>query len=125
MLTRPFLGPSGKRDRAMVALVLILLSVAGFYLTPLREQLDLIYLDSTQKVARKTIVRPSSENVVIVGIDEETERRFDEPFALWHRHLGDALAAIARGNPKLVVLDIILPERSYDTIVPGLDAALL
>ena len=35
------------------------------------------------------------------------------------------MAAIARGNPKLVVLDIVLPERSYDRIVPGLDAALL
>jgi adenylate cyclase len=125
MLTRPFLGQAGKRGRTMVALLLILLAVTGFYLTSLRAQLDLIYLDSMQKVAREVVVRPTDQNVVIVGIDEETERRFDEPFALWHRHLGDTLAAIARGNPKLVVLDIILPERSYDTIVPGLDVALL
>ncbi|HKQ25947.1 MAG TPA: adenylate/guanylate cyclase domain-containing protein [Burkholderiales bacterium] len=102
-----------------------MLAVAGFHLTPLRERLDLIFLDATQKFARAVAVRPANESVVIVGIDEETERRFEEPFALWHRHIGEGLAAIARGNPKLVVVDIALPERSYDGIVPGFDAALL
>ena len=109
----------------MILLVLILLAVASFHLTPLRERLDLIFLDAMQKFARAVAVRPANESVVIVGIDEETERRFEEPFALWHRHIGEGLAAIARGNPKLVVVDIALPERSYDRIVPGFDAALL
>jgi adenylate cyclase len=125
MLTRSFFGQSGNCDRTKIVLLLVLLPVASFHLAPLREQVDLIYLDSMQKLAREVVVRPTYQNVVIVGIDGETERRFDEPFALWHRHLGDALAAISRGDPKLVVLDIILPERSYDTIVPGLDIALL
>ena len=125
MLPRTFLGQSGNRGQSMVVLALILLAVASFHLTPLRERLDLIFLDAMQRLARAVAVRPANESVVIVGIDEETERRFEEPFALWHRHIGEGLAAIARGNPKLVVVDIVLPERSYDGIVPGLDAALL
>lgn len=123
MLNGKSLGKNGKRSA--IALLLILLAIAGFHLTPLRAQMDLKYLDSMQGFARRMAARPADANVVLVGIDEETERRFDEPFALWHRHLGDGLTAIASGNPKLVVLDIVLPERSYDGIVPGLDAALL
>ncbi len=125
MPTRTFLGQSGNRGQSVVILALILLAVASFHLTPLRERLDLIFLDAMQRLVRAVAVRPAEESVVIVGIDEETERRFEEPFALWHRHMGEALAAIARGNPKLIVVDIVLPERSYDRIVPGLDTALL
>ncbi len=125
MLSGNFLGQNGKHERSVVVLLLILLAVGGFYLTSLRAQMDLKYLDAMQRFVHQVAARPTDGKVVIVGIDEETERRFDEPFALWHRHLGDGLAAIAHGNPKLVVLDIVLPERSYDGIVPGLDVALL
>ncbi|NWG72797.1 MAG: CHASE2 domain-containing protein, partial [Parvularculaceae bacterium] len=103
----------------------ILVAVAVLHLTPLRERLDGAALDLTQRLARAVAPRPAIEEVVIVGIDEETERRFPEPFALWHRPLGEALAAIAQGNPRLVALDIALPEQSYDSLIPGLDAALI
>jgi len=103
----------------------VLLAVAMLHFTPLRERLDGAVLDLTQRVVRTVAPRPAIEDVVIVGIDEETERRFQEPFALWHKRLGEALAAIARGNPRIVALDIALPERSYDSLVPGLDAELV
>jgi len=91
----------------------------------LRERLDNAALDATQRLVRAAAPRPAVENIVIVGIDEETERRFPEPLALWHRHLGEALVAMASANPKLIALDIVLPERSYDSLVPGLDAELV
>ena len=28
-----------------------------------------------------------------------------EPFALWHKHFGEALSAIAAGNPRIVVVE--------------------
>jgi len=69
--------------------------------------------------------RLAVEDVVIVGVDEGTEHSFPEPFAFWHKPLGEALTAIARGKPRLVALDIVLPERSYDALLPGLNAELI
>jgi adenylate cyclase len=60
-----------------------------------------------------------------VGIDAETERRFPQPFALWHRPLAAALVAIARANPRVIALDIILPERSFEELIPGAHAELI
>ncbi len=115
-----------RRGRPALMFGAVLLAVAVLHFTPLRERLDGTALDLTQRVVRAVAPRPAVEEViVIVGIDEETERRFPEPFALWHKRLGEALEAIALGNPRLVALDIALPERSYDSLVPGLDAELI
>lgn len=112
-------GPSGLMFGS------VLFVIAALHFTPLRERLDDAALDLTQRAVRAVAQRPAVEDVVIVGIDEETERRFPEPFALWHKRLGEALSAIAAGNPRLLALDIALPERSYDGLVPGLDAELI
>ena len=105
--------------------VAVVAVIAGLYVTPLRERLDGGALDATQRLVRQLAPRPAVEDVVIVGIDEQTEQAFPEPFALWHKHLADVLRAIARGKPRLAALDIVLPERAYDNLVPGLDAELM
>ncbi len=115
----------GNLQSAAIAFACIFAAVAIFHLSGLRERLDNTALDAIQRFVRTLSPRPAIENVVIVGIDEETERRFTEPLALWHQHLGDALAAIAQGHPKLVALDIVMPQRSYDGLVPGLDEQLV
>ena len=97
----------------------ILIVVGALQASVVGERLNYSALDATQRLVRALAPRPALENIVIVGIDKGTERSFPEPFALWHRHLGEALSAIARGQPKLVALDIVLPERSYDALVPG------
>jgi len=102
----------------------ILIVVGALQASVVGERLNYSALDATQRLVRALAPRPALENIVIVGIDKGTERSFPEPFALWHRHLGEALSAIARGQPKLVALDIVLPERSYDALVPGLTADL-
>ena len=103
----------------------VVLVVLALLASPLRDRIDGAALDATQRIVRSVAPREAVEDVVIVGIDEETDRRFSEPFALWHKHLGAALAAIAHGNPRLIVVDIVLPEQSYDNLIPGLDAELI
>src|SRR4051812_17961901 len=114
------------RERGAIGMLILLILVIGAAQTSgLLVRLDNAALDATQRVVRSLSPRPAIENVVIVGIDEGTERSFPEPFALWHRHLGEVLTAIARGRPRLVALDIALPERSYDDLVPGSNAELI
>ena len=69
--------------------------------------------------------RALEDDVVLVGIVEETEARFQEPVALWHRHFARLLHALARARPRAVGVDVVLPERSFDKIVPGLDLAMM
>ena len=63
--------------------------------------------------------------VVIVGIDDATMHSFPEPLALWHAHLGKFFKAMAAAKPSVVGVDLVLPSRSFDAIVPGLDRQLL
>ncbi len=123
--TRPAFIAARSRRFFLLMFAGVLLAVAALCLTPLRERLDGAALDLTQRAIRSLAPHAAVEDIVIVGIDEETERRFPQPFALWHQPLGEVLTAIARGNPRVVALDIALPERSYDEFLPGLDASLI
>ena len=68
---------------------------------------------------------PVTNDVVIVGIDEDSYKAFKEPFALWHPYLGKFLQAMAIAKPAVVGLDIVLPERSYEFLIPRYDQSLL
>lgn len=71
-------------------------------------------------------LRPETvDGVVLVGIDQATVDAIDAPLTLWHRELGRVLEALAAARPRLVALDLVLPERTFDMLVPGLDRALL
>src|SRR5262249_50954364 len=48
-----------------------------------------------------------------------------EPFTLWHAHLGKFLQASAGAGAVAVGVDVVLPDRSFDGIVPGRDRELL
>jgi len=76
-------------------------------------------------LSRRLRVQPKDESVVLIGIDEATERQFPEPHALWHPHLGTAFEALALARPQAVGVDISLPDRSFDAVRPGGDAALV
>ena len=64
-------------------------------------------------------------DVVIVGIDDESTRVLREPLTLWHPHVGKFLQAMAGSGATAVGLDIVLPDRSFEAIVPGYDLHLL
>jgi len=87
--------------------------------------LDLRLLDLQFGVLRDWHPRPAGVDVAIVGIDEDTVRALPEPVALWHPHLARFLKAMVAAGPAAVGLDIVLPERSYDAVVPGHDGILL
>src|SRR5262245_59922886 len=76
------------------------------------EALDLKLLDAQFRMLRAWSPRPVARDVVIVGVDEETVRRFPEPITLWHRQLGQFLGAMARARPSVLGIDIVLPDRS-------------
>jgi adenylate cyclase len=64
-------------------------------------------------------------DVVVIGLDEAAYESIPEPFALWHRHLGELLAGLAAAKPAVVGLAMPLPVRSYDFLVKGIDAPLV
>ncbi len=64
-------------------------------------------------------------DVVVVGIDEAAIKSLKEPFALWHPHLARFLQAMAVAKPAVVGLDIALPERSYQFLIPRYDETLV
>jgi class 3 adenylate cyclase/CHASE2 domain-containing sensor protein len=98
--------------------------IALQFATPIR-QLELHLLDAQFAALRALGPKPAADRIVIVGIDEATLAAFPEPIALWHRRLAGVLDGLAIARPRAVGVDVELPERSYDFVQPGLDAALL
>ena len=101
-------------------------ALAGFLfsLTPVAAWLDGAILDTSWRVLRKLETRPSPDDMIIVGIDPAAVSAIPQPPALWHEPLGIALARIAAARPRAIAFDFSLPDRSFDSIRPGLDRAL-
>jgi class 3 adenylate cyclase len=109
------------------AAIFLAIAAAGIALqlaAPVRS-LELRLLDAQFAALRALGPKPVLTDVVIVGIDEATLAAFPEPIALWHHRLAGILDALAAARPRAVGVDVELPERSYDFVQPGLDAALL
>jgi adenylate cyclase len=81
--------------------------------------------DQQMRFLREFHPRPLPDDVVLVGIDEETLQVFDEPIALWHRRFASVWHALAKAGPRAVGVDFVLPERSFDKISPGIDLAMM
>ncbi|MEO8304958.1 MAG: adenylate/guanylate cyclase domain-containing protein [Betaproteobacteria bacterium] len=116
------------RFRAMIragVAIFILLLAAGLGSSTWLRPLDRTLLDAQFKVLRAYAMRPVKNEVVIVGFDEDTTRVLREPLTLWHPHLGRFLQAAASGGAAAIGIDIVLPDRSYEDIVPGYDRKLL
>lgn len=108
---------------AVVMLAALLLTT----MPPVRRA-EQSWLDAQWRVLRE-LAAPATPaaaaDPVVVGIDEATYDGIAEPFALWHRPLGALFSALAEAAPRAVLVDIALPERSFDAVVAGSDAALL
>ena len=104
---------------------IILLLGAGLTFFQWVRPVDQQILDAQFRFLRTHAPRPVQAEVVIVGIDDETTRALAEPLTLWHPHLGQFLQAMAGSGASAVGLDIVLPDRSFDAIVPGYDLQLL
>ena len=106
-------------------LVLLLLLVPLLVFTRTTEGLDLKLLDAQFRLLRAWFPQPVARDVIVVGIYEETARGFPEPITLWHAHFGRFFTAMALAKPAALGMDIILPDRSYETVLPGSDRKLL
>lgn len=96
--------------------------VAGLGFT---ASLDRAVLDAQFAFLRRHFPHPLRDDVVVIGIDEETASRIAEPLALWHPHIGDFLQAAAQAGARGTAVDLVLPDRSYDGVAPGYDARLI
>lgn len=114
-------GRSAMRGLAVAAIALLGLL---FAVSPPAERLENALLDLQWEALSRIDRRPAPDDIAIVGIDEASVEAIPEPPALWHAALGRALARLAAAQPRAIVLDFPLPERSYDGLKPGLDRAL-
>jgi len=112
--------------RLLAVWVLLLVLAFAFQLSPAGNRLEGALIDAQQRALRQWSP-PSAllDDVVVIGMDEDDLASFPEPVALMHRQLGALLAATRTGGARAVGLDVALPERSFDAIIPGLDGSLL
>jgi adenylate cyclase len=103
----------------------ILLLGAGLISLSAVEPIDQKILDLQFRFLRANALRPAPNEVAIVGIDDETTRVLREPLTLWHPHFGKFLQAMESAGAAAVGMDIVLPDRSFEAIVPGYDRQLL
>ena len=115
----------GRPATAAFAAVAAALVGLLFSLTPLAERVDNLLLDAQWRLLRNFAPRPAADDIVIVGFDEATHRSIVEPPGLWHASIGRALLQVAAAKPAAIMLAFALPERSFDTVRPGLDRALM
>ena len=113
------------RSYRTLALVLIALAAIGMHRTESVATLNGKLLDGAFAFWRAFAPAPVARDVVVIGIDVDDLRAFSEPRDLWHPNYGRLLAALGPARPAVVGLDIVLPERSYQHLIPGLDQALL
>ena len=114
-----------RRRFTRLGFLVCLVLLTALPLLPMVGLLDLKLLDGQFALERQLGARPVAQEVALIGIDEATYRVFDEPFALWHAHLGRLLEALATARPTAVGLDITLPGRSYNRVLPGSDQQLM
>lgn len=107
-----------------VGFLLVLALGLALHLNRAWNPLELFVLDR-QFVLLREHPQPLANDVVVVGIDEAAFKQIREPFALWHPHLGKFFQAMADTRPSVVGMDIVLPDRSYQFLVPGYDQSLL
>jgi CHASE2 domain-containing sensor protein len=114
----------GRAALRAIAIAAIALAGLAFSFVPVAHSLDDSLLDREWRLLRKFDPLPAPDDIIIVGIDPATVSAIPEPPGLWHEALGRALTRIASTRPRAIGLDFALPERSYDSIRPGLDRAL-
>lgn len=118
-------APTTPRRRRVLALFVIALVASAAHYAGILGLLNGVLLDGQFALWRKVAPQPVAQDVAVIGIDVDDLRTFDEPRDFWHPNYGRLLAALAKIKPAIVGMDVVLPERSYQHLVPGLDHALL
>jgi len=116
--------PKLPRDILLGFLLVCAIGLAATSLRWLRPA-DQWFHDTQMRLLRWQGAGPLPRDVVVIGIDERSHEAIAEPYALWHRPLGELLRGLAAARPAVVGLAIPLPMRSYEFLVKGIDAPLI
>lgn len=109
----------------LLGLAVCLLVSLGLSFLNAGDNLSRKILDKQFDFLQQRVTHPIQNDVVIVGIDDESFSRFNEPFELWHPYLAGFLEAMRTANPGVVGIDIVLPERSYQFMLPHYEEGLV
>lgn len=115
------------RQQREILLGFILLCVLALSLLASRtlRPADQALYDLQSRWLRQTAPSILPQDVVVIGLDEAAYETIAEPYALWHRHLGELFTGLAAARPAVVGVAAAMPVRSYDFLVKGIDAPLL
>lgn len=75
-------------------------------------------LDTQFNVLRNISPTETPDDIVIVGVDEQSYDVFDRPSGIWHGYVGELLLGVAGAKPKLVVMDLVF-EKLYRNLIPN------
>jgi class 3 adenylate cyclase len=111
--------PKAKAQRMasvwILYLPLLVLAVVMAY-TKQGRMLDYWLLDQYWIVKHDRMASASAADPLIIGIDEAFLEQIEEPVALTHSHLARLLYGLGQVSPKAVGLDLVLPEKRFDTL---------
>lgn len=66
----------------------------------------------------------TANDAAVIGIDDNSLKRFDDPLVLWHEYLSRVIEGVADGGAKAIALDLI-PSISLERLAPEMDRNLI
>ena len=111
-----------KLNTLIAAVIMVGLFVACY---PLISSFDRTLRDQEFQILRIVTPRIANTNPVLIGIDDATINSIAEPIALWHRQFAAILRALRIAKPAAVGLDVVLPDRSFESFAPGHESELV
>jgi adenylate cyclase len=83
------------------------------------ERLQLQWLDTSFRIVRQWQEKPTSTEVVIVGVDAASIGASGKPFALMLDEFALALDGLRLGKARALGVDLVFPDSPFDQLVPG------
>lgn len=113
-----------KPARPWIGFVAVMLAGVVSIFSEVVTDADHLLLDTQFRLVRKVLPQPVRDDPVIVGIDEAFLDGIDEPLALSHLYLSRFLQTMGEAGAQVVALDLVLPEKRFDTILSSRDEQL-
>ncbi len=103
-----------------VAVLLLAMLVASGSLMRMSQFLN----DHTFWLSRWLYSPQPPQAVVVISLDDAATAKLNQPLGLSHRAFANAVNAITRASPRAVLVDIAMPNQSYESLQPGAEDAL-
>ena len=107
----------------LIGFVIVCAAAIGLMTTNWLRPADFALYDAQSRWLRAKAPAMLSQDVVVIGLDEAAYVSIPEPYALWHKHLGDLFSGLASARPAVVGLATPLPVRSYDFLIREIDTS--